>query len=98
MESKYREGYMNAAALKVNLLKTKRIRTIAIGIFRRGDSIFVVEGYDPNKGETFFRPLGGEIEFGERGSEALAREMREETGLEVENVRYLGTCENITKL
>jgi ADP-ribose pyrophosphatase YjhB (NUDIX family) len=89
------ETHMNAIALKSDLLKPKRIRTIAIGIFRRGDSIFVVEGYDPNKNETFFRPLGGGIEFGERGSEALAREMREETGLEIENVRYVGTCENI---
>jgi 8-oxo-dGTP pyrophosphatase MutT (NUDIX family) len=89
------EGYMNDAALKGIVLNTKQIRTIVLGIFRREDYIFVVEGYDPNKNENFYRPLGGGIEFGERGVEALAREMREETGLEVENLRYLGMCENI---
>jgi ADP-ribose pyrophosphatase YjhB (NUDIX family) len=89
------ETHMNEAALKGNVLHTKSIRTIVLGIFRRGEQILVVEGYDPNKGETFFRPLGGGIEFGEYGTEALAREMREETGLEIENLRYLGMCENI---
>ena len=89
------ETHMNDIALKSNLLKAKRIRPLALGVFRRGDYIFVVEGYDPNKDETFYRPLGGGIEFGERGVEAVAREMREETGLEVENLRYLGMCENI---
>jgi 8-oxo-dGTP pyrophosphatase MutT (NUDIX family) len=94
-DTRLSEGYMNDAALKGIVLKTKQIRTIALGIFRRDDRIFVVEGYDPNKKENFYRPLGGGIEFGERGVEALAREMREETGLEVENLRYLGMCENI---
>ena len=47
------------------------------------------------KGETFYRPLGGGIEFGERGAEVLAREMREEVGAEIEHVRYLGTLENV---
>lgn len=89
------EGYMNDAALKGGVLQAKRIRPIALGIFRRGDSILVLEGYDPNKRETFYRPLGGGIEFGERGEVALAREMQEETGLAIENVRYIGACENI---
>lgn len=95
MNNELSEGYMNEAALKGIVLNTKLIRTIALGVFRRDDRIFVVEGYDPNKSENFYRPLGGGIEFGERGVEALAREMREETGLEVENLRYLGMCENI---
>jgi ADP-ribose pyrophosphatase YjhB (NUDIX family) len=71
------------------------IRTIAIGIFRKDDCIFVAEGYDPAKGETFYRPLGGSIEFGERGQEALVRELREEVKVEATNLRYLGAIENI---
>ena len=47
------------------------------------------------KGETFYRPLGGGVEFGEQAADALIREMREETGLEVTNLRYAGMCENI---
>ncbi|MEO5951958.1 MAG: NUDIX domain-containing protein, partial [Chloroflexia bacterium] len=89
------EGYMNEAALQGDILKEKRIRATALGIFRRGDEIFVAKGYDPNKDQYFYRPLGGGIEFGERGEEAIIREMREETGLELTNVLYLGICENI---
>jgi len=71
------------------------IRPIAICVFRRNDSLFVFEGHDWVKGETFYRPLGGGIEFGEYGIQATAREIREEIGEEVANLRYLGTLENI---
>ena len=76
-------------------MKKNRIRVLSLGIFRRGDSIFVAEGFDPTKNETFYRPLGGGVEFGEQAADALIREMREETGLEVTNLRYAGVCENI---
>src|SRR5919108_3418432 len=76
-------------------MKPPRIRPIAIGVFRRDGRIFVAEGYDPSKGETFYRPLGGSIAFGEHGQEAVMREMREEINAEVINLRYLGTLENI---
>ncbi|MFL5734012.1 MAG: NUDIX hydrolase [Chloroflexia bacterium] len=76
-------------------MKPARIKTVAIGVFRKDDCIFVAEGYDPAKGETFYRPLGGTIEFGERGQEALVRELREEIKVEATNLRYLGTIENI---
>lgn len=89
------KGYMNEAALQGGVLNEKRIRATVLCVFRRGDSIFVSEGYDPSKNRFFFRPLGGGIEFGERAEDAIVREMREETGLEITNVRYLGVCENI---
>lgn len=50
---------------------------------------------DPVRGITGYRPLGGSIEFGERGHETVARELREEIGAELLDVRYLGTLENI---
>ncbi len=76
-------------------MKAGQIRPLAIGIFRRADQILVFEGYDPASGETFYRPLGGAIEFGEYGHQALAREVREEIGAEIENIRYLGLSENL---
>lgn len=89
------EAYMNEAALQGGIHKDHRIRVTALGIFRHNDRIFVAHGYDPVKQADFYRPLGGGIEFGERGEDTITREMREETGLEITNVRYLGLCENI---
>lgn len=76
-------------------MKKLRIRPLAICVFRRGDRILVSENYDPARGETFYRPLGGGIEFGERSIEAARREIREELGAEVRNLRLLGVLENI---
>jgi len=76
-------------------MQPKRIRPLALGIFRHAGRLLVFEGHDPIKGEAFYRPLGGGIEFGETGAQALAREIREEIGAEVTNVRYIGLCENI---
>jgi 8-oxo-dGTP pyrophosphatase MutT (NUDIX family) len=72
-----------------------KIRPLAIGIFRRDDRILVCEGYDPIKQQTFYRPLGGGIEFGERAAETVTRELQEEIGAEMINPRYLGTLENL---
>jgi 8-oxo-dGTP pyrophosphatase MutT (NUDIX family) len=76
-------------------MKSGKIRPLAIGIFLRNDDILVFEGYDPKKEQRFYRPLGGAIEFGEYGYQALIREMREEIGVEVKDIHYLGVCENI---
>jgi len=72
-----------------------QIRPIAICVFRNNDRILVAEGYDPIKKQTFYRPLGGGIEFGERGEDTVRRELKEEINVEVGEVRYLGTLENI---
>ena len=73
-----------------------QIRAIAIGIIRRSDQILVLEGQDPTEPEPFYRPLGGGIEPGERGAEAVVREFAEEmAGVEVVEPRLLGTLENI---
>jgi 8-oxo-dGTP pyrophosphatase MutT (NUDIX family) len=71
------------------------IRPIAICVFYHNGRILAAEGYDPTKQQHFYRPLGGSIEFGERSSETIARELREELGVEVKELRYLGTLENI---
>jgi 8-oxo-dGTP pyrophosphatase MutT (NUDIX family) len=73
----------------------ERIRALAICIFRRGNDILVIEAVDSVKGETFYRPLGGGIEFGETSAAAAAREVREEVGAEICELRYLGTLENL---
>jgi 8-oxo-dGTP pyrophosphatase MutT (NUDIX family) len=76
-------------------MKPDIVRPIVICVFRRGDDIFVFEGHDRVKKQTFYRPLGGQIEFGEYSLDALRRELREELNTEIENIRYMGVLENI---
>jgi 8-oxo-dGTP pyrophosphatase MutT (NUDIX family) len=76
-------------------MREEKIRAIAICICRDGERILVAEGHDSKKGQTFYRPLGGTIEFGERGEETVRREFREEIGADLLEVRYIGTLENI---
>ncbi|MCY4466643.1 MAG: NUDIX hydrolase [Chloroflexi bacterium] len=75
--------------------RKKRIRPLALCIFRRGERILVARGYDKSSGETFYRPIGGKIEFGEPASQTVAREVMEELGAEVTDIAYLGALENI---
>ncbi|MGD6845738.1 NUDIX hydrolase [Bacillus infantis] len=71
------------------------IRAIAICVFRKDDSILVAEGFDKVKQDYFYRPIGGGIEFGEKSTEALEREVLEEIGESITNLIHLGTIENI---
>lgn len=75
--------------------KKDRIRPLALCVFRRGDKIFVAEGHDNKRDLTFYRPIGGGIEFGERAIDTIKREVQEEINAEVSNLVYLDTLENI---
>ena len=72
-----------------------QIRPIAISVFQNSNRILVFEGHDPVKGETFYRPLGGGIEFGESSETTVRRELKEEINVEVGDLRFLGVLENI---
>jgi ADP-ribose pyrophosphatase YjhB (NUDIX family) len=76
-------------------MKPGKVRPLALCVFRDGDRILVQEGYDPCKNQTFYRALGGAIEFGERSQDTIARELREEIGADVTNLEYLTTIESI---
>lgn len=70
------------------------IRPVAIGVVRRDDDLLVVEIRDETEGETFYRPPGGGIRFGEAAADAVAREFDEELGWEVAVGDRLGVLEN----
>ncbi|MGE8206774.1 NUDIX hydrolase [Heyndrickxia sp. NPDC080065] len=46
----------------------------------------------------YYRPIGGTIEFGEKSDETLAREFKEELGVEIVINRYISCLENIFKI
>jgi 8-oxo-dGTP pyrophosphatase MutT (NUDIX family) len=76
-------------------MRAEKIRPIAICVCRSGNRILVAEGHDSKKGQTFYRPLGGTIEFGEHGEETVQREFREEINADLTEVRYVGMLESI---
>ncbi|RMS48929.1 MutT/nudix protein, partial [Pseudomonas amygdali pv. photiniae] len=72
-----------------------RIRALALCVFHHQGKILVNEFHDVVGKQTLFRPLGGGIEFGERSIDAVVREVYEELGFSISNVRLIGTLESI---
>ena len=75
--------------------KFKEIRPIALGLAIRNNKLLVSEGFDKVKNETFYRCLGGGIEFLEKSEEALKREFLEEINVDITVKDFLGISENI---
>jgi NADH pyrophosphatase NudC (nudix superfamily) len=75
--------------------RKSEIRPLVLGWVRSGDRLLVAEGYDAAKKLTFYRCLGGGVDFGETSEAALKREFLEEIRAEVTNIRPLGFIENL---
>lgn len=76
-------------------MSERRIRHLAICVFHHQGKILVNPFHDPVKHQLLFRPLGGGVEFGEKSSDAITREIHEELNLQITNPRLLGTLESI---
>ncbi|UJR83244.1 NAD(+) diphosphatase [Sandaracinus amylolyticus] len=66
-----------------------RISPVVIGLVRRGDRALLARS--PRFPAPFFSTLAGFVEIGETLEEALAREVREEVGIEIGAIRYFGS-------
>lgn len=77
------------------MARKARIRPMALCVFRHKGRILVARGRDSSNGASFYRPLGGGIDFGETGAEAIVREIDEELGAAIGAPRYLGALESI---
>ncbi|MGE5295460.1 MAG: NUDIX domain-containing protein [Solirubrobacterales bacterium] len=76
------ELYLNAAAAVAGVI-----------VDSRGRMVVLVRGKEPGKG--LWDLPGGFVDPGETAEEALAREIREEVGLEVTAMRYIGSWPNV---
>ena len=75
--------------------KFKEIRPIVLGLAVKNNKLLVSEGFDSVKNETFYRCLGGGIEFLEKSEVALKREFLEEINKNITIKDFLGISESI---
>lgn len=74
----------------------RKIRPVALALIQNPQGQFLYhKGHDNVKGENFYRPLGGGIEFSESGKLALEREIMEELNQEAEIQGLVASFENI---
>jgi len=66
-----------------------RIEPCIITLISRGEEILLLRNARDTQG--IYACLAGFVEAGETLEQALRREVREETGLEVDNIRYVGS-------
>ena len=76
-------------------MSSQNIRALALCIFHDRGRILVTESHDHVRNQSFCRPLGGGIMFGETSADAIAREIQEELGAGIKDLRIIGTLENI---
>ena len=73
-----------------------KIRTVALAVIKRNeDQILVHEFRFPGHPVTFYRPIGGTVEFGENSKSTLIRELKEELNQDVEDPSLIAVIENI---
>ncbi|MGV3465587.1 MAG: NUDIX hydrolase [Heyndrickxia sp.] len=75
-----------------------RANTLGV-LIHKGRILLEVQNGIHSKGEgTFYRPIGGTIELGERSEETLVREYKEEMDTEISIIHYITCTENIYKI
>lgn len=75
--------------------KFKEIRPVVLGLVCKNGKMLVSEGFDHVKNQSFYRCIGGGIEFLENSTDALKREFKEEINLDIIINSFLGISENI---
>lgn len=82
-------GEWGKKCLGCNALHFPRVHPCIIVLIRKGEELLLVR--KPEWLEKRFGLVAGFVDFGENLEETVVREVREEVGLEVENIRYVGS-------
>lgn len=75
---------METQVIEAKNIYGNRIRVRACGICFDNNKVLLVNHSLYGSGNSFWSPPGGGVEFGEKAVEAVKREFKEETGLNVE--------------
>ena len=73
----------------------QKIRIKTMCLFNHEGRTLASKGFDEKKNETFYRVIGGSVDFGEKTEDGVRREVREELGCEIENLELQKVVENI---
>ena len=76
-------------------MSKRKIKVKVLALIQHRGQILVSEGFDKKKNETFYRPLGGKVEFGETVNEALVREMMEEISAKIKIKKQVCILESL---
>lgn len=76
-------------------MTTGHVRAKVVVSVLHDHRVLLGEFHDDVKDWTFHVPIGGGVEFGESLADAAHREVREEIGLELRDLEFLGFHENL---
>jgi 8-oxo-dGTP diphosphatase len=68
---------------------------VGIGVYIVRDGKFLVGERQGAHGTNTWCPPGGHLEYGESWEECAVREAKEETGVKIKNIRFLGVTNDI---
>lgn len=71
------------------------IRTVSLCVIRRGEEILLEEFFDKTGNLTYYRPIGGTVEYGEPSKTTVIREVKEEIDADISEPKLIGIIENI---
>ncbi len=73
----------------------KEIRVKAMCLIEHKGKLLLCNGYDSVTKERLLRVVGGSIDFEEKAEDAVRREVKEELGSNLENLKFITVIENI---
>ena len=76
-------------------MREQSIRVTARCLLRHRGQILTISAQDPDKPEPHYSVPGGGVEFGETSEQAICREMREELGAEIADLKLRAVTEEI---